>query len=123
MKKRNIDKIPRGHRKPKMEIDPYQWAVHASEVAGRPLRMLFADEEGAKRHADWWHTHPGIVNVSIEFIGEAPALVPKQVPSKADQALGESLAMALEESKLHPVVRHDITRWLDSKAWGHTAHG
>ena len=124
MRKRNIDKIPRGRRKPVVEAEKdwsKLWTVKASEVAGSPLEATFFDEEQARKHAEWWFSHPGIVGVELLApVVEQPALVKRYIPSAEDEKMGGWLAAALDDPKVCPTMKFDINRWLDSRAWGYT---
>lgn len=118
-RKRGIDKVVRGRRKPVLERPV--WAVEATEVNSHRHREEFFCEEAARKHAAWWHRHPGIMDVTLipppaENNGE---LVKRYIPTKEDRSVSDFLAAALEDGKVCPVVKHDIGLWLDSKAWAH----
>lgn len=114
-RQRNIDKVVRGRRKPRVE--PPMWVVTAKEVNSTALRAEFYEELGALKHADWWHTHPGIVDVAVEgpkYSG------PITEPTEQDRTVGDSVVDLLECSRVGPVQKYLLGRWLDSKAWGGT---
>ena len=97
------------------------WTVNASEVAGAPLQATFFEEDQARRHADWWFNHPGIVGVELVAPKvEQPAQVRRYIPTADDEKIGAWLAAALDDPKVCPTMKFDINCWLDSKAWGHT---
>lgn len=116
-RKRNVDKVVRGKKKPYMvaENGP-RWVVTATETAGAKLEANpFYDEASALRHADWWFTHPGVISVEVLGPKYTGAL---HHPTEADRAVGEGMVDLLECSKVGPVAKYHIGRWMDSKAWG-----
>lgn len=118
MRKRNIDRIPRGRRNNQLPVAQLVWKVTAKEVSGAALHPAsFLDEEQARGHADWWHNHPGIVDVQIHDPHGKPRM--GVVPTAQDEKIGSWLAAALDDAKVCPSMKLDINRWMDSKAWGH----
>lgn len=114
-RKRNVDKVVRGRRKPAPERPV--WAVEATEVNSHRHREEFYCEQAARRHAAWWHNHPGIMDVVL-----IPPTLPagkRYIPTAQDRSVSDFLAAALEDGKVCPVVKYDIGLWLDSKAWEH----
>lgn len=123
MRRRNIDKVVRGRRQPHLPVAERVWKVTAKEVSGAALHpATFLEERQARNHADWWHNHPGIVDVELHAPEEpTAALVKRYIPTAEDTQVGEWLAAALDDPKVCPTMKFDINRWLDSKAWGHEA--
>lgn len=121
MKKRNIDRVVRGRRKSSLPVPDRVWKVTAKEVSGTPLHpATFLDEVQARNHADWWHNHPGIVDVELHGpTQQGGGMRLCYVPTAEDEKIGGWLAAALEDSKVCPSMKYDINRWMDSKAWGH----
>lgn len=115
-RKRNVDKVVRGRRKPWMPTPV--WEVKAKEVNSTTLRAEFYDEQSALKHADWWHNHPCIVDVVVEG---PPYTGPIAEPTEHDRMVGDSLVDLLECAKVGPVQKYLLGRWMDSKAWGGAA--
>lgn len=121
--KRNIDKVTRGRRKPMMMKHDFSkvWHVSALETAGAKVEAdPFFHEDQALRHAAWWHTHPGLVEVTIT--GPAYEGI-KHIPTEADVQVGEAMVELLEHTKVCPATKYLIGKWMDSKAWGGTLDG
>ncbi len=121
MKKvRNIDRVPRGRRKPWIQPEQRTWTVVAREVSGAVYEDSFVDEAVALKHSIWRHQHPGIVDVEVK----GPAYSgTRHLPTEADIAVGQAMVDVLEARKVCPTVKYKIGLWMDSKAWGGSLDG